>query len=308
MRSLARLRLLAGLLLCLALAPVQAAFAHAQLLSTNPAENAVLQAAPSQIDLNFNEPVTPLTINLIGPEGSATELTQQTIGGATTTVSLPSEIATGTHVLSWRVVSTDGHPIGGSLIFSIGAVTGAVAVDAASDPAVSTLLWASKALLFVALFVGVGGAAFRVIAQVPATPRSSALALSIAGIVVAPVTLGLQGLDALGLSMGSALDGMAWGTGLSTSYGATVTAALVAFILAVVALIGKGRTAGIIGLVAATIAALSLALSGHASAAEPQWLTRPAVFLHIAGVIFWVGALLPLWQLLREKGEASVLV
>ena len=39
---------------------------------------------------------------------------------------------------------------------------------------------------------------------------------------------------------------------------------------------------------------LSLAASGHASTASPQWLTRPAVFLHGVGVAFWVGALLPL--------------
>jgi copper transport protein len=39
---------------------------------------------------------------------------------------------------------------------------------------------------------------------------------------------------------------------------------------------------------------LSLAASGHASTAPPQWLTRPMVFLHGVGVAFWVGALAPL--------------
>ncbi|HEY9009494.1 MAG TPA: CopD family protein, partial [Devosia sp.] len=45
--------------------------------------------------------------------------------------------------------------------------------------------------------------------------------------------------------------------------------------------------------------------SGHASAAAPQWLTRPAVFLHLAGILFWVGALLPLGQLLRERSAVA---
>lgn len=305
MRSLASLRLLAGLLVCLVLAPVETAFAHAQLLSTDPAENAVLEAAPAEIDLTFNEPVSPLAIRLIGPDGSATELTEKTQGGDTTTVMLPADIADGTHVLSWRVVSTDGHPIGGSLIFSIGAATGAAAVDTASDPTVSVTLWATKALLFLALFVGVAGAAFKLIAPLPGKAKSVALALSIAGIVIAPTTLVLQGLDALGLTLASMFDGDAWATGLSTSYGATVIAATVAFMLAVYALLSTARWAGYMGLAAAAIAALSLALSGHASAAAPQWLTRPAVFFHIAGILFWVGALLPLWQLLRERSDAA---
>jgi copper transport protein len=37
-----------------------------------------------------------------------------------------------------------------------------------------------------------------------------------------------------------------------------------------------------------------LALSGHASNAAPQLLTRPSVFVHVVCVAFWVGALLPL--------------
>jgi copper transport protein len=45
---------------------------------------------------------------------------------------------------------------------------------------------------------------------------------------------------------------------------------------------------------------LALAWSGHASAAEPQWLTRPAVFLHALGVAYWVGALIPLALAVRQ--------
>ena len=38
---------------------------------------------------------------------------------------------------------------------------------------------------------------------------------------------------------------------------------------------------------------LSLAASGHAASAPPQWLTRPAVFLHGVAVAYWIGALCP---------------
>ncbi|WP_292585711.1 CopD family protein, partial [Mesorhizobium sp.] len=49
----------------------------------------------------------------------------------------------------------------------------------------------------------------------------------------------------------------------------------------------------------------ALAASGHASAAEPQWLTRPMVFLHGAGVAFWAGALVPLGLSVRRQSEEA---
>ncbi|HWV20987.1 MAG TPA: copper resistance protein CopC [Devosia sp.] len=305
MLLLPRLRLLAGLLPLLVLLPAEGAFAHAQLLSTAPRDNAIVQTAPEVIALNFNEPVTPLAVRLIGPDGNGLDLTGQAQGGATTEIMMPAEMAAGTHVLSWRVVSADGHPIAGSLLFSLGRMSGG-AVDTASDGAVSAALWGAKALLFVAMFAGIGGAAFGALAPPPPAARRMAFGLTILGLVIAPVTLGLQGLDALGLSLLSFFDAGAWGAGLSTSYGATAIAATVAFAWATGALkMPPGKIPAWLGVAAAALAALSLALSGHASAAAPQWLTRPAVFLHIASVLFWAGALLPLSMLLRDASEEA---
>lgn len=304
MHRLARLWRLIGIVL-LALAPVEAAWAHAQLLHTAPAESAVLATAPKVISLEFNEPVSPLAIKLVSPDGSQIDLIEQTTGGATVTVQVP-QASQGTHVLSWRVVSTDGHPIAGSLVFSIGQVTGASTVDVSGDRVVSVLLWAGKALLFIAMFVGIGGVVFLSVAELPQTARLSSVVASIAGLAAAPVMLGLQGLDALGLGLSAFFDGSSWSTALSTSYGATAIAAMVGFALSLGALmLPAGRVASAIGLLAGTLAALSLTLSGHASAAEPQWLTRPAVFLHIAGILFWVGALLPLWLCLGDRSAAA---
>lgn len=305
MKMLARLPLLVGIVLYLTLSSIGTAWGHAQLLSTDPAENAVLEAAPSQVTLTFNEPVSPLTLTLIGPDGSALNVTGQTTGGEIVSVQLPSGMASGTHVLSWRVVSTDGHPIGSSLVFAIDHITGAAPVGLA-DPAVTIALWGAKALLFVCMFVGVGGAVFSAAAPLPAQALRTAKALSIAGILLAATTLGLQGLDALGLSLAAAFDGEVWSTALSTSYGSTTVAAGVAFVVAFVALGAKrSRIAATLALFAGALAALSLALSGHASAASPQWLTRPAVFLHVGGILFWIGALLPLWLLLRDPSETA---
>lgn len=306
MHLLPRLRLILSLLVVLALMPAPAAFAHAQLLSTSPADSAIVDVAPDAVELIFNEPVNPLTIRLIQPDGTAVELTEKTTGGATTTISLPPELKTGTHVLSWRVVSADGHPIAGSLLFSIGQASGAAGLTTSGNTAVSASLWAMKTLMFVAMFVGIGGAAFSALAPLPSPARTIAVWLTALGILIAPITLGLQGLDALGLALPSFFDGGAWRTALVTSYGATAIAATVAFACSFAALqIPPGKVSVALSLAGATLAALSLAMSGHASAASPQWVTRPAVFLHIAGLLFWIGALLPLCCLLREGSEAS---
>lgn len=294
------------LALLLALFSAQPALAHAQLLSTEPADGAVLAAAPQQVQLQFNEPVSPLVIKLVGPDGDTRDLLAGAGGGATIAIAMPDAVGPGTHVLSYRVVSTDGHPIGGSLVFSIGRVSGTGGLAPATDIATSVALWAGKALLFVALFFGVGGAAFEALAPLPRAARRTAFRLAAAGLLLAPATLGLQGLDALGLPLSALFEAATWTAALATSYGATAIVAGIACLVALAALRAPpGRVGTILGLLGAGLAALSLALSGHASAAAPQWLTRPAVFLHAGGVLFWIGGLLPLWLLLRDRTPAA---
>jgi copper transport protein len=50
-------------------------------------------------------------------------------------------------------------------------------------------------------------------------------------------------------------------------------------------------------------AGFALAASGHAAAASPQELMRPAVWLHAVAVALWVGSLYPLRVLLRGDGR-----
>jgi copper transport protein len=181
MRLLARLRLLAVVLLCLLVIPVQGVLAHAQLLSTEPADNAIVQSAPEQLTLVFNEPVTPLAIKLIQPDGTTRDVTDVAVGGASTSIQMPTDLGNGTHVLSWRVVSIDGHPVAGSLVFSIGAASDAAVAEVSDDRAVTVLLWAGKALMFIAMFVGVGGATAGTAMPLPEGARRTCLALCAVG-------------------------------------------------------------------------------------------------------------------------------
>ena len=101
-------------------APAQHALAHASLMSSQPEDGAVLSAPPERIILIFNEPVSPLRMQLINRQGKPVPLTDIVQHDNTVIVHLPDAITQGTHGVSWRVVSTDGHPVGGTLIFSVG--------------------------------------------------------------------------------------------------------------------------------------------------------------------------------------------
>jgi len=48
---------------------------------------------------------------------------------------------------------------------------------------------------------------------------------------------------------------------------------------------------------------LSLAASGHAATASPQWLTRPSLFLHGVAAAYWIGALPPLAAMAHRRND-----
>lgn len=299
-RRLAALLLIALLTLC----GNVSAFAHAQLLSTDPAANAVLESEPQTVSVVFNEPVTALAISLVSASGASRDLLAETVSGETLVVTLPTDIGQGTHVLSWRVVSIDAHPIAGSLVFSVGAVTGTATPQVAEFSRLTIFsLWLSKALLFSALCVGIGGAIFSLAAPLPDAGRRIAIGASALGLVLAPLSLGLHGADAMGLSPDALISATSWSAGFMTSYGLTALMLLVAFALALLALLAVPLAW--LSWIAWLLAAVSLAISGHAGAADPQWLTRTAVTLHIGGILFWAGALIPLGFWMGDQSEAS---
>ncbi|NHB78455.1 copper resistance CopC/CopD family protein [Rhodobacter calidifons] len=292
-------RLLLALLL--ALLPLQA-LAHAQLRASDPAEGAVLAEAPAVARLAFNEAVAPLILRLIGPDGAASD-PQGRAENATLTVALPAGLARGTQLLSWRVVSDDGHPVGGTLTFHIGAPSATPPTPAELAAGAARMAAALRLALTVALVTAVGLGLFSaLVARAPMPPALLAI-----GRVAAAATLplgacliGVQGLDMLSLPVSAFLSAAPWTAGLAAPVAVTVALSVLAAGLAGVGTpAGDGRLRSGFALGAWALAALSFAASGHAAAAAPRALTVPAVALHAAALIFWMGALLPLLLALR---------
>jgi copper transport protein len=294
------LGLLAVLLLAVLAAP-NAAFAHAALVKAEPADGAVLEQAPTRFSLTFSEPVSPLVLTLVRPDGTPVALTSFRLSDQTVEIDDPQKLGPGTHVLSWRVISADGHPVGGSVLFSVGAPSQAPAVAEAVDMDLRSAIWTGKVLLYIGLFLGVGGAfALTWLAGARAGQRL-VIAAILCGLVAAPLSLGFQGLDALGAPLARLAQPLVWRTGLGTSFGWTVLIALAALGAGLLSLVGPRAGASPLSLIGLVGVGAALAASGHASAAEPQWLTRPMVFLHGVGIAFWAGALLPLGLALKSQ-------
>ncbi|MER9563759.1 MULTISPECIES: copper resistance CopC/CopD family protein [unclassified Mesorhizobium] len=294
--------LLAAIMLLAAIAAPNPAFAHAALIKAEPADAAVLAQSPSQLSLTFTEPVSPLVLTLVRPDGTPVPLTSFRLSGQTVEIDNPQALTSGTHVLSWRVISADGHPVGGSVLFSIGTPSAAPAVAEAVDRGLRTAIWIGKVFLYIGLLFGVGGAfALAWLAQGGRSGQRLIAAAILCGLVAGPLSLGFQGLDALGAPLARLAQPVIWQTALGTSFGWTVLIALMALGLSLLSLVVPPADAKPLALAGLVGVGAALAASGHASAAEPQWLTRPMVFLHGAAIAVWAGALAPLGLALKRQ-------
>jgi copper transport protein len=301
------LRLIVLLLFAVAALCPGAAWAHAALVHSDPADGQVLSSAPSVVHLRFNEPVSPLVVRLFDAVGGThTDLVVKRHDDMVM-VTMPQGLRSGTHVLSYRVTSSDGHPVAGSLTFSIGAPS-ALAASGTGDERAGRALWLARLILYLGLSVGAGGVFFLTwLAPEPIDSSRAPAPFLAAGLVSAAVSLGLQGLDARGAALPALADRAVWVAGASTAYGLTAAASVGALMMGWLALHIQGKLLRrALGLGALFGAGIAPALSGHAGTAAPQWLTRSAVAVHGVGVAYWIGALVPLAVALLQLPQKAL--
>jgi copper transport protein len=289
-----------------------AAFGHASLVSSDPPGGAMRAAMPERVALSFNEPVAPLVLKLVTPGGAISLLSGAEARDRTIAVALPRTSETGTYLLSWRVISADGHPVGGTVTFSVGEAGGRAALsEESSKPLFRLAFILAKVALYAALFIGIGGAFARAwIVQGRTGGRRGAMppGAILLGFPALVATVGLQGLDALDVPATALAQAVVWRAGLETSWGITAIIAAFALLAGLFAAVSVQRgSARLWSAIALVGLALALSASGHASAASPQALMRPAVFIHATAIALWIGALIPLsYALTGDAAGASL--
>ncbi|WP_322996904.1 copper resistance CopC/CopD family protein [Castellaniella sp.] len=331
------------LLICLlAWAWIPASWGHAALVASVPQNGAVLIQAPNTVQLHFSEPVSTTVLRLIDPAGQASTLPPGSAQGTDLRIAMPDQAGDGTYLLSWRVVSADGHPIGGTLAYTISADSSrSTTADAqtaipTADSEVDTrhlLIWLSRWLVYGCLFFAVGAALFRALfpdilgqistqqspksAQGPAVRHhrrrgpSYPMLLAGAGMILLPFSLALQGLDLLAAPWAQGFSAAVWRQAAASPYAVTLGLMALALLLAAVTMHMHRRvTLRRTSLICLMLAGAALAVSGHASTAPPQSWARTAIFLHAIAAMIWIGTLVPLVQALRPDNPvgASTLV
>ena len=96
------------------------ALAHDQLIGSNPKNGAQLDKQPEWLELEFSGNIqdvgTEIQVNHNGKDVSAGEIT---VEGRKVTSALPDDLEPGDYEIVWRVVSEDGHPVSGTVKFTI---------------------------------------------------------------------------------------------------------------------------------------------------------------------------------------------
>jgi methionine-rich copper-binding protein CopC len=118
---------------------IPGAWAHAQTTATFPKNNAVLTTMPKQVWFEFDGNLTVLegaNVNSLVIKDSTGKQLQETpavVAGARIIASIIDTTASGKIMATYRVVSEDGHPVEGSIVFTV--LTGSAEVTPASPRA-----------------------------------------------------------------------------------------------------------------------------------------------------------------------------
>jgi len=117
--------------------------AHSELTSSTPAANAVLTTAPSTVRAVFSDVIEPnFSKATLSVDNSSPRALRVAVDGAQLTATVPEgSRRPGAWKVAFRVVSIDGHPISGTIAFTVrpaSASTSATSTPTRTAPAPST--------------------------------------------------------------------------------------------------------------------------------------------------------------------------
>ncbi len=295
------------------------ASAHTRLVDATPAEGSVLATAPQAVELQFTEPVTVVESAFVlydsagvhGVDGVPSTV-MVTSRDQVVSATLPGGLDRGSYSLSWRVVSADGHPIGGATGFAVGAPSGPLAAPVldAQTEGVARLHTAVQVLGWLGLLGGVGLWVFRrVVAPGDRTAGGqhlveAGLALAVAS---AALLVGTSGVQEAGGGWADLTRARAWRDGLMSGSGL----ALGLLALGVALVLGAGRlppsVGRVVGLVGSLLALSSVLATGHTRSIGPGWLMSLLDLVHVSAAAVWSGGLagLGLYLLAARRGPSG---
>lgn len=97
------------------------AAAHDRLLGSEPADGATVEQVPEAVVLTFTADQLPVGAAVVVRDAAGTDHAdgEPVVQGPTVTQPLAPDLPAGAYTVQWRSVSSDGHPIEGSLTFDV---------------------------------------------------------------------------------------------------------------------------------------------------------------------------------------------
>jgi copper transport protein len=225
-------------------------------------------------------------------------------------ISIPVPVSTkdGSYILSWRVVSADGHPIAGTLEFSIGTPSANRVVVDQSDPSsmLYRLVSVIQGLGYVTVLAVLGLAMFRHFV-LPETELSRqrwgevSVVLAALAVTFRALELPISVLREEALPLSRVVDVRHWLMNIDSNLWIASIAIIASVALADMACSVEESPTSIKHAVALVVicTAAALSLVGHTRVFQPTWLVVASNMTHIVVAAFWVGGLLGLGLFLR---------
>ena len=293
-----------------------AASAHATLESSSPADGQSVLTSPSEIRITFSEAVTTISggLSVLDADGKTVDTgNSEIVDGRTLVAPISESLSDGTYVATYRVLSADGHPVSGSLLFGVGEG----ALDRSALPSSNgDRLWEiiggiSRFIIYLAALVAAGVAFFLAFIHdraedrwriVPFVRIGSILALfSAIGIVMSQAAL-LTGKGA-----GAVTDSNVLRDVLNQNLGWSL--ALLMIGLAAVHLstdIAKKVVSQSLALSGGLAITVSFAVWGHATELSPTAISLAANAIHATAAALWLGGLVGLVMVLSLRAPETV--
>lgn len=307
--------------LCVALATLvlgaAPAGAHAALESTTPADRSNVDDAPTEVVLEFNEAVSAPVggVRAFDIDGNRVDEGDLESDGGTLTLGLREDLGDGAYVVTYRVISEDGHPITGAFTFTVGDA------EQASDETVQGLLGSEDDRMWdiaggVARFLAYGGtllaagvAIFAVTAH-DGGPEKRALRRLVgtgAGVGALGVLLAIPFSAAriTGLGLGAITKEGVFGDVLGESVGISTAVVLAGLVVLAGSATAPGPFRKAPTIAAALAASGGFALAGHTATADPRWAATASAAVHVAAAAVWFGGLVALAVVLGNRRDTD---
>ncbi|NOU75122.1 copper resistance protein CopC [Paenibacillus sp. LMG 31458] len=303
-----------ALILLSAVAVPQTASAHASLVQAQPEAGTKLENSPPQVAVTFNEQLDAglFYIKVLDHNGDEITSNKAYMNKEQTGIILDlPKLTAGFYLISYHVISADGHPVAGSYPITIGNPPQEEALDLPSvygghDHGTGQLTtkdilqYASRGFWYLMILALTGWVIWlRLLGARGAETRKSlsawTLNLQRAQLVALLLLIFTHIEDLLG---GGGVEEI-WKLFSATSIGISWALMLVLSFLGFV-LIGRAKWLDLLW----PLSFLAVkSFSGHAASFTPLWATIGLDFIHLVGAACWVGGLVLLYAKWRQKSD-----